>query len=213
MPRLARKLRRTRKFDRAPARPWTKTTGVGCGAVGSKPSRTSRPSGIEAASVPSADSSPATVRHHAISEPPPGNRPGRSRTRRGTSGTRARLGGRTARSASRSRSTEGTVPSLTSPSRPVLGPREGAGQENGVEQEHPVPPFGVGLEVLAGPAEGDVGVLPVLDQLAGDVKESALDGGLHDAPQATFSPSTSPRRSKRAPLKLPHSRTWPELTR
>src|SRR5262249_47253773 len=44
-------------------------TGVGCGAAGSKPSRTSGPSGIEAASIPSADISPATTRHHAISVP------------------------------------------------------------------------------------------------------------------------------------------------
>src|SRR5262249_4805628 len=121
-------------FDRAPPRPWTRTTGVGCGAVGSKPSRTSRPSGIEAASVPSADSSPATACHHAIS------------------------------------------------SRPVQGARAGAGQEDGVDQADPFPPVGLGLEALPGPAEGDVGVLPVLDQLAGDEDASALVCGLHDAP-------------------------------
>src|SRR5262245_59602125 len=75
-----------------------------------------------------------------------------------------------------------TTPSVNlSRSRPVLGLRAEDGQEDGVEQEYPVPPVGVGQQVLVGPAEGDVGVLPVLEQLAGDEDASALGCGLHNA--------------------------------
>src|SRR5262245_38757011 len=87
-------------------------------------------------------------------------------------------------------------------------------QEHRVEEQHPFAPIGVALEILARPAEGDLRMLPVLDQLTGDEHALACLDGVHDpSDHAAAGQPATVRRSKRAPLKLPFSRTRPELTR
>src|SRR5947199_7989674 len=71
MPRAARWLRSARKFVGSPRKPWTRTTGVGLGACGSKawPRRRNR-KGIASAAVPSAETSFPTIRKLIIPASP-----------------------------------------------------------------------------------------------------------------------------------------------
>src|SRR5207249_7334699 len=52
-------------------------------------------------------------------------------------------------------------------SRAVAGPGTGRVERHRVEEQHPLAPVEVALEILACPAERQLRVLPVLDELAG----------------------------------------------